>query len=169
MRVVLNPERVVLAEECAAYREWVDNDEQNGGTMKGGALEFVLPPKGLWAMFASAGPRLGPGSFASATTEFGAVHGMLLSMGAGLTNVSIYTGALPDDVISVKFRYCQGDGDWYEAEDTIFPFEMSVWLNEEHGDFVCVLAVEMSSLKKVNADALVLQFSDQNLAQSPIP
>lgn len=171
VKVTLNSDRVTLPEEAAPMREWLNNEEQPASTLGGSELEFTLPPKGIYAcaiegavlrkilqekMFADGGPHLGPGSIGSVDTDFGKVHGMLLSMGTGLTSAFVYTEALPESVNRVKFRYRQGVEEWTTVEDAIFPFELSVWIDEAAGNFECVVEARTMQLKTVTAPPIIL-------------
>lgn len=173
VRVDLNPDRVGWKAAPVSYRVWVDNEKHANGTMRDGVLEFSLPAKGLvafaidgvtaktWlqsAMFSDKGPALGPGSIGSVQADFGKVQGMLISMGAGLTNAFVYTDALPENVNRVTFRYRQGDGEWKTHEDAIFPYELSVPVDEQAGDWECVVEARMSDLRILSSPALRLAF-----------
>jgi len=127
----------------------------NGNTIP----TFEVPPRGLVAlavdgvsvrtqlqrrMLDAAAPVLGAGAFSRQTFTLGgqpaALHGMLLSLGRGLTSAFVYTDALAERVISARLRYRQGaDGAWREMTDEIFPFEFSVPLAEGRGAFEAYL------------------------------
>ena len=135
-------------------------------------MEFKIPAKGITAfaidqaevkptlqakMFDPTAPKLGPKSIQSLETPFGKIHGMLLSMGRGLTNAFVYAEALPEDVIAARLRYRQGNGEWKSVQDEIFPFEFSVWLDEEAGDFEAVMQVETKRLEQQESPKIQLK------------
>jgi hypothetical protein len=110
-----------------AARVWKDNAAPAKESITGQTLKIIVPAKGIVAyaidgvavktqlgakMFDPSAPKLGKDSLIRADTPFGKVHGMLLSMGKGLTNAFIYTEAMPENVITSKLRYRQGGGEW---------------------------------------------------------
>lgn len=167
----LNPER---ADTSAASigRAWVQNEEAVAGGLSGGRLSFSVPAKGICA-FAISGAQLerqlhakrfglppvvlGADSFRISDASFGKVHAMLLGMGRGLTSAFIYTDALPENVITARLKYRQGASAWTSIEDTVFPFEFSVWIDEEQGDFEYVFEVENLSQTWIPSSAGVLK------------
>jgi hypothetical protein len=111
-------------------------------------------------LFDPAAPVLGDASIASVTAPFGKVHGMLLSMGRGLTSAFVYTDALPEDVVSARLRYRQGSQDWKIVEDEIFPFEFSIWMDEAAGDFEGMIEIETTRLEKQESPLIVLRYDE---------
>jgi hypothetical protein len=107
-------------------------------------------------MFADGGPKLGPGSVQTAESPFGKVHALLISMGPGLTNAFVYTDALPEDVITARIKWRQGEGEWQTLEDITFPFEFSVWLDEAKGEFQSEMEVETTDLEVKKSPVLSL-------------
>jgi hypothetical protein len=121
-------------------RVWKDNTAATKETISGKSFKITVPAKGIIAyaidgvavktqlhakMTDPSAPKLGKDSLIRSDAPFGKVHGMLLSMGKGLTSAFIYTEAPPEEVISAKLRYRQGDGAWQDKSDEIFPFEFS--------------------------------------------
>lgn len=155
----------------AATRRWVDNKEVSGGHAASREMNVSLSPRGIAAfaidgveikktlqgrLFASDCPKLGPGSIRTMEAPFGKLHGLLLSMGPGLTNAFVYTDALPENVIVARFKWRQGEGGWKTVEDGVFPFEFSVWLDEGAGDFECQVEVETAGLETKRSESMVL-------------
>jgi hypothetical protein len=151
-----NPERADTA-AASVGRAWVQNGEATAGGLSGGRLSFSVPAKGICAfaingaqlgrqvqakMFDPSPVILGPNSFRISDASFGKVHAMLLSPGRGLTSAFVYTDALPENVITARLKYRQGTNAWMSVEDTIFPFEFSVWIDEGKGVFDYSLEIE---------------------------
>jgi hypothetical protein len=170
-----NPDRARIP-EAAALRRWVDNQEVSDGSVASKEMDITLAPKGIVAfavdgaelrktlqgrMFAEGGPKLGPGSIQTLEAPFGKLHGLLLSMGVGLTNAFVYTDALPEDVITARLKWRQGEGEWQTIEDGTFPFEFSVWLDEAKGDFECEMEVETTSLEMKKSPGMSLLLAEQ--------
>jgi hypothetical protein len=169
--VQINPKRAAIP-TGAPLLTWVNNQPRPAGTSSGQKMEFKIPAKGITAfaidqaevkptlqakMFDPTAPKLGPKSIQSLETPFGKIHGMLLSMGRGLTNAFVYAEALPEDVIAARLRYRQGNGEWKSVQDEIFPFEFSVWLDEEAGDFEAVMQVETKRLEQQESPKIQLK------------
>lgn len=93
-------------------------------------------------MFDANAVNLGPESYREVDASFGKVYAMLISMGKGLTSAFVYTDALPEKVIFAEFRYRQGNGEWKEVRDEIFPYELSTHIDESIGDFECIVEIE---------------------------
>lgn len=149
VQVDLNPERAD-ASAGSLSKTWVQNQVTNNAGLSGNRLTFSVPAKGICAvainnvnlqrqlqakMFDPAAVSLGTQSHNHSAASFGTVHAMLLSMGRGLTSAFVYTDALPENVIKARLKYRQGTDIWREAEDTVFPFEFSVWIDEDKGAF----------------------------------
>jgi hypothetical protein len=157
VQVTLKPERTNIS-SGKVIKAWLQNQKvAEGFKLSGNQLQFSVPAKGILAfaitgaqlhqrlqakIFDPEAVRLGPDSFCISDAPFGKVHAMLLSMGKGLTNAFVYTDTLPEDVISAKFRYRQGNDEWKEIKDEIFPYELSTWINEKAGNFECILEIE---------------------------
>ncbi len=141
-------------------RKWTNSQPADSVAFSGNTIPvFEVPPRGLVAfaldgvsartqlqhrMLDVAAPILGPGALSRQTFLLGgqpaALHGMLLSLGRGLTSAFVYTDALAERVISARLRYRQGaNGAWREITDEIFPFEFSVPLAEGRGTFEAYL------------------------------
>jgi len=82
-------------------------------------------------------------------------------MGRGLTNAFVYAEALPEDIIAARLRYRQGNGEWKSLQDVIFPYEFSVWLDDDAGDFECSLEVESSSLEQKRSAPFLLRLKQE--------
>ena len=173
-----NPERAKFTTQ-AALRQWADNHEVADAVKASDEMSFAVSPKGIVAfaiegvelrktlqgrMFAEGVPKLGPGSLQTIEGPFGKLHGLLLSMGPGLTNAFVYTDALPEDVITARLKWRQGEGEWKTLEDGTFPFEFSIWLDEAKGDFQCEMEVETTGLEMKKAPALSLSLAGEKLA-----
>lgn len=164
-------ERRVLIPHGAQTREWKNNAPAVATAWRGSERVFRIPAKGIQAfaispvetkrtlqakLFDSEAPVLGDASITSVTAPFGNVHGMLLSMGRGLTNAFVYTDALPEDVVIARLRYRRGSQDWKIVEDEIFPFEFSIWMDAAAGDFEGIMEVETTRLEKQESPSIVL-------------
>ena len=128
-------------------RAWVANAPATPLRVTANRLRVTVPPKSIAAfaipatlreglqskLLAKDAPVLGDGSFADADTAFGKVHAMLLSAGRGLTSAFVYTEAKPQHVIAARLRWRQGDGEWREETDAIFPYEFSPALRDDGG------------------------------------
>ena len=169
--VQINPKRATIA-TGARLHSWENNQPRPAGTSSGQSMEFKISAKGMTAfaiegaqikttlqakMFDLSAPKLGSESIKTVEAPFGKVHGMLLSIGRGLTNAFVYTEALPENVISAQLRYRQGSGEWKTLRDEIFPFEFSVWLDEHAGDFESVMEVETRRLEKQESPTISLK------------
>jgi hypothetical protein len=169
--VQINPKRATIA-TGAPLLSWENNQPRPGGTSSGQRMEFKIPAKGITAfaiekadikttlqakMFDPSAPKMGSESIKTVEAPFGKVHGMLLSMGRGLTNAFIYAEALPKDVIAARLRYRQGNGEWKTLQDEIFPYEFSVWLEDSVGDFEAVMEVDTKRLEKQESPTISLK------------
>jgi hypothetical protein len=181
--VQLNKSRVAVA-AGAGMRQWENNRAGSVRAHPGDKLEFNVAAKGIQAfaigpaetrttlqakIFDPAAPHLGTGSIQTLETPFGKVHGMLLSLGRGLTNAFVYTDALPENVITARCRWRQGGGEWKSRQDDVFPFEFSVWLDDDAGDFEAVLEVETTRLEKAESGPLVLEFAAKGKGMGILP
>ncbi|MEI6644565.1 MAG: hypothetical protein WCP12_00850 [bacterium] len=175
--VQLNSARATVPRD-ATMRQWQNNKVAAETGYSGETLTFRLPAKGIQAfaidrvqtrrtlqakMFDPASPVLGPDSMQSVQAPFGKVHGMLLSMGRGLTSAFVYTDALPEQVITARLRYRQGSGEWKILQDDVFPFEFSVWLDDQAGDFEGIMEVETTRLEKQESGRVVLSFAKSTI------
>ena len=170
--VKLNDKRVVIS-GGAPMRNWKNNQPTAASSWPGEKLAFRVPTRGIQAfaissadtkktlqskMLDPAAPQLGPTSIVSVKTPFGKVHGMLLSMGRGLSSAFVYTDALPEQVITARLRYRQGKGEWKILQDDIFPFEFSLWLDDAAGDFEGIFEVETTHLEEQKSNRILLKF-----------
>ncbi len=171
--VQLNKARATVPRD-AKMRQWQNNAIAAGTGYSGETLTFRLPAKGIQAfamdrvqthktlqakLFDPSAPVLGPASLQSVQAPFGKVHGMLLSLGRGLTSAFVYTDAFPEQVITARLRWRQGNGEWKILQDGVFPFEFSVWLDDQAGDFEGVMEVETTRLEKQASGRVVLSFA----------
>jgi len=157
---------------CDAAKEarvWKDNAASQPIKVEGNRVTLTLSPKGITALaipavtkprlqaklYQAGTPALGPHSFTKVDAPFGPVHAMLIRAGAGLTNAFVYTEALPEGVISARLRWKQGNGEWHELTDDIYPYEFSPDIADT-GDFVCVLDVEDAHQKVVSSPVISL-------------
>src|SRR5205823_9538382 len=85
---------------------------------------------------------------------------MLMRAGRGLTSAFIYTEALPENVISARLRWRQGDGAWHEMDDDIYPYEFSPELRDDAGDFECVFEIEDVRQKIQRSPVITLSLAD---------
>ena len=175
VEVRFNPERVDIA-SSAGIRAWNENRETEGALLDENHLRFTVPGKGIHAfavdgavvrralqakMFDPDAISLGPESVTVMEAPFGDVDAMLLTMGRGLTNAFVYTDALPEDVIIARLHYRQGNADWEVMEDEVFPFEFSVWLDEDAGDFEFIFEVETIEQRWERSPRSVLAFGTE--------
>lgn len=169
--VQLNERRVQIPNGAQAV-EWNNNAPAVASAWRGSEHVFQIPAKGVYAfaispaqtkktlqarLFDPAAPVLGDASIASATAPFGKIHGMLLSMGNGLTSAFIYTNALAEDVVSARLRFRQGAEDWKTVEDEVFPFEFSIWMDAAAGEFEAIVEVDTTRLEKQESPLMVLR------------
>jgi hypothetical protein len=155
----------------------MNNRPAEPSSWPGEKLGFRVPAKGIQAfavgpvetrktlqgkMFYEKAPRLGPDSIKTIGAPFGKVHGMLMTMGRGLTSAFVYTDALPENVITAQLRWRQGNGEWKILQDDVFPFEFSVWLDEQAGDFEAVMELETTRLEKQESGCMVLRSAGTN-------
>ncbi|MBP6864857.1 MAG: hypothetical protein KBC32_06235 [Candidatus Didemnitutus sp.] len=171
LAVALDPARVDLS-GVTRMEIWRDNRSTGPQPFDAAALTVRVPAKGIVA-FALEGARvrtqlhaklfdptsapLGPQSFAQVQAPFGRVYAQLLSPGRGLTSAFVYTDALPDDTISATLRYRQGDGEWMELHDAIFPYEFSPPYTEGAGPLELDFAVETAAQRVEHAPAVTLR------------
>ena len=178
--VRLNNKRVVIPGD-AHMRNWQDNRPAITRPWPDETLTFCIPAKGIQAfaigpaetkkslqakIFDPAAPYLGTGSIQTLEAPFGKVHGMLLSLGRGLTSAFVYTDALPEHVITARCRWRQGRGEWKTQQDDVFPFEFSVWLDDDAGDFEVVMEVETPRLEEVESGPFMLKLAAKEKGMS---
>lgn len=170
--VKLNPALVGFPGAHRA-RIWINNRDAGIVTVEDNTLSFEIDSKGIVCyaiedakvtlglqakLLAKDAITLGKDSFAEQDTPFGKVTATLLSAGKGLTSAFVYTHAQASDVISAKLRHRQGNGEWKETSDAIFPFEFSLDIDEGKGPFECIFEVETTGLKIQKSGLITLKF-----------
>lgn len=157
--------------ECdgtAEARAWINNAPSEPVKVVDNRLTVTLPPKDIAAfaipalthpglqarLYSSSFPPLGPHSFTTTDTSFGPLHAMLIR--SDRTTAFVYTEALPENVISARLRWKQGKGEWQEMTDDIYPYEFSPVLDDNGGDFACVLEIEDAQQKVVRSPVVAL-------------
>jgi hypothetical protein len=173
--VRLNPARLHIA-AGAHVRRWDNNAPVYAHAWHGETLRLKIAAKGIHAlaidqaepvlglqskMHDPAAPVLGPASMQEVQAPFGHVYGMLLSLGRGLTSAFIYTDALPENVITARLRWRQGDGAWQVLHDETFPFEFSMPVAEDAGDIEYTFDVENAEQESVCSETLVLKMNGE--------
>jgi hypothetical protein len=173
---------VVLSEnlvDCRGLhpaRVWLQNRPQGAASVTDNRLQCKIPAKGIIAyaidnvrvktalqakMTDPFAITLGPGSFVRCQAPFGNVYGMLLSMGRGLSSAFVYADALPENVISARLKYRQGSGPWQELADEVFPYEFSTGVQEDGGDFQCLLEIQSAREEIERSGMITLKLQDQ--------
>lgn len=171
LTVALDPARVDLTGVTRVQR-WEQNRAVADTSLRAGTLTVRVPAKGIVA-FALDGARvtttlqkkffdrtstpLGAQSFTRVKAPFGHVYAQLLSPGRGLTTAFIYTDALPEATISATLRYRQGNAEWHELRDEIFPYEFSPAYTEGAGDLELSFAVETAQGATAHAATITLK------------
>ncbi|MEI7728297.1 MAG: hypothetical protein WCO56_01945 [Verrucomicrobiota bacterium] len=170
-QIHLKPELAVCPDGPA--RQWRNNQIAEPLFVQDNRFGLAVPAKGIVALtipaavkprfqanlLAADNPALGAGSFQQFQTSFGQVHAMLLRAGKGLTSAYIYTDASAEDVIAARLLWRQGAGAWHEMTDAIFPYEFSIELSDDGGDFQCCFEVEDTQQKIQNSPVLVLKLT----------
>lgn len=169
--VKIDPTLVPLAGAKSA-KAWRENKPAGEESIKDGTFTFTIPAKGIVAYAIAdsgakpkllaakqdkAAPKLGIASVSRVKASFGNVNGMLISMGAGLTNAFVYTDAPPEAAINATLRYRQGTGEWQTKHDEIFPWEFSVEVDPAKGAFEYEFAVETLDLETKKAEPATLK------------
>ncbi len=168
--IALDP-ALVECDGARPVRQWRDNQPAAPPRVAGNRLLVTVAPKGIVALaipatvkprllarlYDSSSPALPRQSFTWLEAPFGKVHAMLLRAGRGLTTAFVYTEALPENVISARLHWRQGEGAWQRQTDAIYPYEFSPELNDEGGAFQAILEIE-------NAQQTVLRSSTIRLA-----
>jgi len=171
-KVKLNP-NVIPYDPCRSYKiqVWRENQLVNPTVLEQGEVTVSIAGKGITALaidginiepkfqrkiFDPDIPALSDESFAITEASFGKVVGMIICMGRDLTNVYIYTDALPDKVKLVRLHYRQLDM-WNEAVDSNYPFEFSIPLDEKASKFEFYLEVTLTDGKQVQSDVIILK------------
>ncbi len=154
-------------------RIWQDNKDKGTIEISDNTVKFTISPKGIVAyaiegvkvkprlqakMFDKTAVTLGKDSLVTSDAPFGKVTAMLITMGKGLTSSFVYTDALPENVISAKLKYRQGNGPWQEKTDAIFPYEFSSDIDESKGDFQCIFEVETAEQQVQRSEIITLKF-----------
>jgi hypothetical protein len=164
-------------------RCWIDNAPMQTFRSSSNNLRIYVPPKGIAAyaipavvrptlqskMLAVNAPRLGQGSFTELETPSGVIHAMLLSAGRGLTNAYVYAEAYPQDVISAVLRWRQGHGNWTDVHDLIFPYEFSIGLEDEGGDFQFEILIEDKHQNIARSSLVTLRMGDGEVVRTAQP
>jgi hypothetical protein len=105
-------------------------------------------------------------SFTTVATSFGSVHATLLRAGRELTSAFIYTEALPEDVITARLRWRQGDGTWQKMEDDVYPYEFSPEIRDEAGNFEALFEIEDVNQQWHRSPVITLAV---NTSSKPLP
>lgn len=154
-------------------RCWRNNTPAEPVSVASNALSVVVPAKGIVALAipANVKPRLQAKlydadsaalpaqSFTTVSASFGKIHATLLRAGRGLTSAFIYTEALPENVIAARLRWRQGDGEWREMTDDIYPYEFTPELRDDGGTFEAVLEIEDVNQRRQRSPAITLTTS----------
>jgi len=172
VKIEFNQELVDYTGKHSA-RVWKENKDRGTTSVQDNELEFEISPKGIIAyaiddvtvktrlhakMFDEEAITLGEKSIISgASTPFGKVHAMLITMGRGLTTSYVYTDALPENVITARLKYRQTGEDWKEAVDAIYPYEFTTQIDEEKGNFEFIFEVENANQKVLKSKILTLE------------
>jgi hypothetical protein len=172
VNVDFNPDLVSYSGRHKA-RFWRDNEDNGNKSVSDNKLGFKISAKGIIAyaienvevktglhakIFDPKTIILGEKSIITGVdTPFGKIHGMLITMGRGLTTSYIYTEAFPENIISARLKYRQTKGEWQEAIDMIFPFEFTTQIDEDAGDFEFIFEVENAQQIIQKSDLLKLK------------
>ena len=164
-------------------RVWRNNEEASPLQITGNRLTVTLPPKGIVALaipatvkprlqaklYDASVPALGAESQAVVKTPFGTVRASLIRAGRDMTSAFVYTDALPENVISARLRWRQGGGDWRELPDEIYPYEFSPRLEDDGGDFFCVLEIENDRQQILSSPVIALSAGREKPSVSEPP
>ncbi len=93
--------------------------------LKGATAKTTFQKK----VYATDAPVLGEEIYLEKKCSFGNLHGMLITMGKGLTTAYIYSDALEKDVIGATIRY-KKDEKWIIEQDNIYPFEFTIEVDD---------------------------------------
>lgn len=168
--ITLNPELVQCGQ---GSRCWADNKPAHDTRI---GKPLTLTPKGImaFAIPASVKPRLQAKLYDTIAplsekshVQTGDVHAMLLRPGRGLTRAFVYSEALPENVISARLRWRQGDGEWQSLTDDIYPYEFSPDVKDDGGDFVCVLEMEDTNQAVKRSALIVLPLGGNGSSELP--
>jgi hypothetical protein len=158
--VNLNPGKIDFDNEIIAD-VYVSKKEGEGITtkeviVKNGIIELEVAPKGITSyvlkgatakttfqkkVYATDAPVLGEESYLEKKCSFGNLHGMLITMGKGLTTAYIYSDALEKDVIEATIRY-KKEGKWIAEHDNIYPFEFTIEVDDSVETFDFEYSIE---------------------------
>ncbi|GAA4303617.1 hypothetical protein GCM10023143_07270 [Compostibacter hankyongensis] len=144
----LNPDLVPL-DPARSYkvRIWQENKSAAPAVLRQGAVTVSLKPHGITAL-AIDGLRVTPEftgteqantalpeqSYAISETPLGKVTGMILTMGASMTNAYIWLQATEKELKEVSLHYLK-EGKWETVTDTAYPYEFSIPLTGDDADF----------------------------------
>lgn len=96
--------------------------------------ELPVQPQFQGAVLADTPP--GPeNSYSIEETPLGPVTGMIISMGASLTNAYIWLQATESELSSVVLHYRTDDGDWKQLADRQYPYEFSIPVDDSRSWF----------------------------------
>ena len=161
-------------------RCWRNNMPFQPQVIENNAFRVAVPAKGIIALAipATVKPRLQAKlydaestalpkqSFTTVATSFGSVHATLLRAGRELTSAFIYTEALPEDVITARLRWRQGDGTWQKMEDDVYPYEFSPEIRDEAGNFEALFEIEDVNQQWHRSPVITLAV---NTSSKPLP
>ena len=174
--------------QCETARDarvWRDNVSVSPMRIDENHLAVKISPKGIVAfaipadvkpglqarLYDTTLPPLPAPGIVETDAPFGKVHTLLLRAGRGLTSAFIYTEALPENVITARLHWRQGDGPWQEMIDDIYPYEFSPELRDAAGDFACVMEVEDAHQHILRSPVIRLPLTESSTppASSPPP
>lgn len=154
VRVQLNPDVVPVAtSKTYSVRAWQENAAGAPTQMKGGEVTVTIKARGITALaidglkvvpqfqqkvFGANAAPLSDQSFRTIDSPFGKVTGMMISMGADLTNAFVWLEATEKELKQARLRY-QLNGKEHEMVDAAYPFEFSVPLRETDAAFTYVV------------------------------
>jgi hypothetical protein len=171
--------KLARCSDTSTVRVWKNNATSDPVKVADNRFVVTIPAKGIVALAIPATTRpslqsklyanidaLGANSFTTIDAPFGPVHASLLRAGRGMTTAYVYTAALPENVIAARLLWRQGDGDWQEQIDAIYPYEFSPALNDA-GGFACVLEVEDAEQRMLRSPLIVLGSGTANHESPP--
>ena len=152
-------------------RVWKDGVASAGAVLRDGTVDFGVSGGGMTVLAVDRlkilpkfqaqylDPTVKPfsdQSYGKVQSRFGAVHGMMLSMGKPFTSAYVWLEATEKEITSAELHY-EKNGAWEKVDDTQYPYEFSLPLSDTQGEFKFYVESVFSDGHRERSETLVIR------------